>query len=30
VTLAMIIGFVLVISGIAVTNWQRRPKVLPA
>jgi len=30
VTFAMIVGFVLVIAGIAITNWQRRPKVLPA
>ena len=30
VTKAMVVGLVLVISGIAITNWQRRPKVLPA
>lgn len=30
VTVTMIVGFVLVIAGIAITNWQRRPKALPA
>jgi len=28
VTVTMIIGFILVIAGIAITNWQRRGKVL--
>ena len=29
VTVTMIVGFILVISGIAITNWQRRDKFLP-
>ncbi|MBO6783904.1 MAG: DMT family transporter [Alphaproteobacteria bacterium] len=30
ITVTMLAGFALVIAGIAVTNWQRRPKPVPA